>query len=161
MNFLKTLIYLIVLFIVQSIFVPYLSIRGVMPDVLLIFLVYWVSQNGRFWGVVLGFLIGFMQDMSGDSVAGLFALSKSIACFIAASLTRNRYELNPNFMGFVLFVTTLSHHLVCAFIEYLNVTSGFFPSVLRYSIPSTFYTVFIGTGVYYLMYWMQHHIRRR
>jgi rod shape-determining protein MreD len=161
LNFFKTLFYLIVLFIVQSIFVPHLAIQGVTPDVLLIFLVYWGCRINRFSSVVLGFLTGFMQDMSGDSVAGLFALSKSIACFIAASLTRNRYELNPNFLGFVLFIATLSHHLVCAFVEYMNVSSGFFLSVLRYVIPSTFYTVFIGTGVYYLTNWMQHHIRRK
>ncbi len=161
MSFLKTLFYLIVLLVVQSIFVPYLSVRGAVPDVLLIFLVYWGCRNDRFNGIILGFLTGFMQDMSGDSVAGLFALSKSIACFVAASLTRNRYELNPNFLGFVLFVTTLSHHLVCAFMEYLNISAGFLPSVLRYVIPSTFYTVFIGVGVYYLTNWVHHHLRRR
>ena len=161
MSFLKTLFYLIILLVVQSIFVPYLSIRGAVPDVLLIFLVYWGCRHDRFNGIILGFLTGFMQDMSGDSVAGLFALSKSIACFVAASLTRNRYELNPNFLGFVLFVTTLSHHLVCAFVEYLNISTGFLPSVLRYVIPSTFYTVFIGVGVYYLTNWMHQHLRRR
>ena len=119
-----------------------------------------VLQNN--WvSIIYGFLTGFMQDMSGDSVAGAFALSKSIACFVAASLTRNRYELNPNFLGFVLFVTTLSHHLVCAFVEYLNVSAGFFPSVLRYGIPSTFYTVLIGISVYYLTNLVHHHLRRR
>jgi rod shape-determining protein MreD len=161
LSFLKTLFYLIVLFVVQSVFVPCLSIRGVAPDVLLIFLVYWGCRNDRFNGIILGFLTGFMQDMAGDSVAGMFALSKSIACFIAASLTRNRYELNPNFLGFVLFVTTFSHHLVCAFVEYPNVSTGFFPSVLRYAIPSTFYTVLVGTGVYYLTNWAHRHLRRR
>jgi rod shape-determining protein MreD len=161
LSFLKVLFYLIVLFVVQSVFVPYLSIRGATPDMLLIFLVYWGCRNDRFDGVILGFLTGFMQDMSDDSIAGAFALSKSIACFVAGSLTRNRYELNPNFLGFVLFVTTFSHHLVCAFVEYLNDSAGFFPSVLRYGIPSTFYTVFIGTGVYYLANWMHHHFRRR
>ena len=161
MSFLITLFYLIVLFIVQSVFVPHLAILGVTPDVLLIFLVYWVCRHGRFGGVILGFFTGLVQDLTGHSVAGLFALSKSIACFIAASLTRNRYDLNPNFLGFVLFITTLSHHLVYAFVEYLNVSSGFFQAVFRYVIPSTFYTVFIGVGVYYLAHLVNHRFRRR
>jgi rod shape-determining protein MreD len=161
LSFLITLFYLIVLFVVQSIFVPHLSIRGATPDVLLIFLVYWVCRHGRFGGIILGFLTGLVQDMTSNSVAGLFTLSKAIACFVAASLTRNRYDLNPNFLGFVLFVATLSHHLVYAFVEYLNISSGFFQAVLRYVIPSTFYTVFIGICVYYLINLVSHRFRRR
>jgi rod shape-determining protein MreD len=123
--------------------------------------VYWGSRHDRFSGIILGFIVGFLQDMVGGSVAGSFALSKSIACFVSGSLTRNRYEVDPNFLGLVLFVASLTHHLVYAFVEYLNVPAGFLLSLLRYVVPTAFYTVLIGVGAYYLTNWMPLHFRRQ
>lgn len=161
MKFFKVSLFLIILLILQSVFVPYIAIQGIAPDVLLIFLVYWTYRHGRLNGVILGFMAGFIQDLIGAGLAGMYALSKSIACYTAGSLLRNRYELNPLFLGIVLFLVTFIHHFVYRVVDCFNTSSGFFSSIFRYVIPASFYTTIMGFGIYYFINWMQQRFRRQ
>jgi rod shape-determining protein MreD len=149
------------LLIVQSVFVPCITVRGIAPDLMLIFLVYWAHRHNRLQAVLIGFVAGLIQDLAGQEMAGLYALSKSVACYVAGSLTLNRYQSNPVFLAVVLLITTLSHHLIYTAVQSMHLSSDFFTSLLRYAVPSVFYTVLIGLGVYALINAMLRYFRRQ
>ena len=158
MVFLRVLLILIVLIVVQSTLAPLMKVKGIVPDWLLIFLVYWSGRHSRTQGVVVGFFGGLLQDFVVGGVVGVLALSKSVACYLSSSLSSRRYERNLLLMGAMLFTAAFVHQLIfCVFI-YHGAAAGFLPLFLRYGIPSAFYTVFCGVFSYGVIGWL---VRRR
>src|SRR4030042_6656047 len=69
--------------LIQTTIVPFASVGGVIPDLLLILLVYYTIHNGQIYGTVLGFVFGFLFDLITGSLFGSSMLSKTISGFIA------------------------------------------------------------------------------
>ena len=73
--FLKTLPLIIGMLIVQLTLVPFIAIYGIAPDLLLIVVVWRSLQADKVHGVTVGFLSGFLQDLTGSGVVGVFAFT--------------------------------------------------------------------------------------
>ncbi len=74
--------FLIVL-LVQLTVIPFIAIAGVIPDLILISLVYYSISRNQFYGTVLGASYGFLVDLITGSLLGSSMLSKTIAGFTA------------------------------------------------------------------------------
>ena len=59
MVYYRPLLAIIFLIIVQSSFMVLVQVKGITPDFVLIFMVFWCVQKSRYQGVILGFVGGF------------------------------------------------------------------------------------------------------
>ncbi len=110
------------LLIIQTTVIPFISINGVVPDLILILLVFYSMRSGQLYGTVLGFIYGFLFDLITGSLLGSTMISKTLAGFIAGYFSNeNKRENYFKSYFFVLIV------LLCSVVDL--VINSFFSSV--------------------------------
>jgi rod shape-determining protein MreD len=158
----QVFVLLLILLVVQSNLIPLIQIKGITPDLVLIFIVSWSAQRRGYQGIILGFMAGFLQGLMEGGTLGIFTLSKSVACYVAYCVPYNRYEKNYSIFGVVLFMAAFTHQLIYFVLAYRESSAGFTALFLRYGIPSVFYTVFCGVLISILWdTWHKSLVRRR
>ena len=161
LDYFKFFSVLFVLLIVQSALVPFIDVKGVAPDLILVFIVYWSLSRSRSQAVVLGFLGGLLQDLVGGGTVGVFALSKSVACYVGSSFPKNLSVKRILVLVIVLSSTALVHQVIYSALASRGVPKQTLILFLRYGIPSVFYTVICGVLSYGLIeFWKERRGRR-
>lgn len=108
--------------LIQLTVIPLLSIGSVIPDLILILLVYYSITQGQIYGTVLGFIYGFLFDIITGSLIGSTMIAKTIAGFTAGYFSsENKRDQNLITYNFALIV------LLCAVID--STINAFFSSV--------------------------------
>src|SRR6476469_10001420 len=108
----------ILLIIFQVLISRFLSIAGVSPDFLLIFLVYITIREGQFAGETSGFILGLILDiMSSNGILGAHALSKTAACFMIGFFF-NPERIEQNIRNWPFLLLTLLAAVVNNFLYY-------------------------------------------
>tara|TARA_B100000035_G_scaffold302901_1_gene300967 strand:- start:15925 stop:16407 length:483 start_codon:yes stop_codon:yes gene_type:complete len=82
-------------FILQFYLSEFMTIGSIRPDFLLIFVIYVSFQYGSFIGVIAGFSLGLLGDLSDGSMFGLAPLTKSITGFLVGKLQGQHSRMNP------------------------------------------------------------------
>ena len=90
MRWLITALLFLLVLTLQNAAAPYLEIKGASPDFRVIFLMQLALVLPRFEAVVWSWCMGLAADLTGDTPAGVLALSYSL---IAFALTRMRSQL--------------------------------------------------------------------
>lgn len=70
------------LLIIQITIVPLIAINGIIPDLLIILLVYYTLRLGQLEGTIIGFTYGLFYDLITGGLLGSSMLSKAITGFI-------------------------------------------------------------------------------
>ena len=119
---------------VQSIIIPFVSIFGVVPDLILILLVYFTLRMGQMNGTILGFVYGFLLDLITGNIFG--------SGFVAGYFfNENKLDIYFKSVGFSLII------LLCASID--SFIFSFFSSVeLEKSILLRFFEQGLFPGIY-------------
>jgi rod shape-determining protein MreD len=111
-QFLIAILLFFPLLIIQTTVVQLIAINGIVPDLILILLVFYAVKYGQIYGTVLGFIYGFLFDLITGSLLGSAMLSKTIAGFIAGYFSNeNKREAYLKSYAFSLIV------LLCAVID--------------------------------------------
>jgi rod shape-determining protein MreD len=135
------------LLLLQTTFIPFISLGGYLPDLFMILLVYIGLQRGQIECTISGFILGLLQDIVTIKFFGLAALSKTIAGFVAG------YFFNENTIGqtlgsyrYVLLVGLCSvvHNLLYFTIFFQGSEYSIFVSVLVSTLGTTLYTCVIS-----------------
>ena len=115
---------------------------------MIILLVALVLERGPVAAVIIGFVLGFLQDLGNASFLGMNALVKSLIAYGVSRFGAGFLPESVLFKGLLIFAASL-------FSEGLSliVTTGFdipvvFISFFRYSILSALYTAVIGIIVF-------------
>jgi rod shape-determining protein MreD len=80
--FIRSTVIIVGILLLQTTFLPYISLAGYLPDLFVYYLVFIALKRGQIEATVFGFIIGLLQDIVGIKFLGLAALSKTIAGFI-------------------------------------------------------------------------------
>src|ERR1039458_3180717 len=72
------IIYFFILLLLQTTVVNLISINYIVPDLILILLVFYTIKNNQIYGMVLGFIFGFLFDIITGSLLGSSVISKTI-----------------------------------------------------------------------------------
>ena len=111
-----------VVFFVQFFLSEYLMIRGIRPDFLLIFLVYIAVRHGSMTGVICGFVIGLLEDLTGvGSLFGLAPLTKSLTGFLIGRLHGKFQRMNPLVFHFGWVSMLLIHFFLYIYVRFQSV----------------------------------------
>ena len=133
----------LVLLVVQTTLIPFMSVAGIVPDLLLIWVVTTALRRGQIEATVGGFLAGLLQDLVATKFFGLAALSKTVTGFTLGYLyNENTTEStlgSYRFSALVLLAGAV-HNLLYFFIFLQGAEGGIFVDVLALSAGVTLYT---------------------
>lgn len=123
-----------------------IAIGGVGPDFVLLLIVFLVmGREGGLYPIIIGFSIGFLQDLQNPSFLGLNALCKTLTAFATAKIAFRMAHDHPLFQSLLIMAAVIAHDLI-----YLPVFTGLefgeiFLYLFRQTIPTALYTAVIGT----------------
>ena len=121
--FIKLVFYMFVTLFIQ-IFVPSFNYNGinVVADILIILLTYLGFFYGRFYTIILGFIVGFTQDLVAHiDILGTMAFTKSIISFGLGGLFLYRNVWSIYFRMAYIFLIYFIHFFLFNFIKYSGV----------------------------------------
>ncbi len=137
----------VVLLIVQANLVDMISLKGITPDLLLIFIVYLAVKEGQMYVLPWGFSLGLVLDLSTGTVIGLSALSKTVAAFTAGYFfSENKIVMTRATYRFLLlvFFTAFVHNAVYFVIFTMGSDIGFFGAMFGVGLASALFTTTIA-----------------
>lgn len=104
-NYLKPLLFFIPIILIQLIIVPLIAIYEIAPQLILVLLVYYTLIGGQIYGMVLGFIVGFLFDLFSGGVLGSSALAMTISMFILGYFyNENRVHENITTYFFLIYL---------------------------------------------------------
>ena len=130
----------------QIVLTPLLEIRGIRPDLLLIFVLVITLKHGKYAGLAAGFSFGLIQDSFSLGFLGVMALSKSTVAFWSGKWLENREKvLNLSGWFVLIVVATFAQDFISALFVLQGSHIGIFEYTFRNIIPTAIYTTIIGS----------------
>jgi rod shape-determining protein MreD len=151
LNVARTIFVAIVVFVIQVTAVHRIAVAGCAPDLVVILVVALVLERGPVVAVVIGFLLGFLQDLGNASFLGMNALAKSILAYGVSRLGGGLLPENVLYKGFIIFAACLVNDVVVLPIATSFSIREIFVSFFRYSLLSAFYSALVGVCVFALL----------
>jgi len=139
----------LLLVLLQTTLVRFLSIESIGPDILLIWIVALGIRDGHITGTTAGFFIGLVLDLlsGSDGMLGLAALSKTLAGFIAGYFYNENktYQTLGSYQFLLILAAGALVHNLAYFVILLQ-GSGirWWNALLMYGVPSMLYTTAVG-----------------
>jgi rod shape-determining protein MreD len=147
MRYLRYFITGAILLILQSIFVPLVSIEKIKPDVLIPLIVYISLKEGQIAGTVSGFIAGLLMDLLGDGLLGLYALSKTIGGFTAGYFyNEKKIDINFETLRFpaIIFLTSIIHNATFFSIDLMGKNVEAEQIIFKFILGEAIYTAVIS-----------------
>ncbi len=142
-RYLSYAIIALLLSIIHVLFLDIIEVGGFTPDLLLILTVWICLSEGRFTGLIAGFLIGLLFDVISSDVIGTNALSKTVVAFIAGSFYKEGKTVRTigsvRFL-MVVFLCSIVHNIVYFFFYIKLSDLSYFSFFLEYGVAISLYT---------------------
>lgn len=143
---------LIVAALLQAGLVPWLSVGGAVPNLLLVVVVAFSLVEGSQRGSAAGFAAGLLFDLLGTGPIGPMALVMTLVGYTAGALHEHMFAegwLQPFIvLAIAAFATEL---LYGAALRTIGVTESFWTAFTAVLLPSALYNVVVGLLTYPLM----------
>ena len=131
--------------VIDSTLVKFLTIANIIPDILIIWIVYVAIREGQIAGTTAGFLIGLTMNLMGttNGIMGIAALAKTFAGFTAGYFF-NENKIYGTLGGYqfivIVGVASMVHNIIYFIIFLQGSGLSWMQSVLYYGVPTTLYT---------------------
>ena len=146
-HYLRLLGIALALLLLQTLFLPFVSLAGFLPDIFLPWLVYTALRRGQLEATVVGFGAGLLQDAASTQFFGLAALSKTLAGFLAGYFFNdNTTEQTLGSYRYILIITfcCLAHNVVYYVLALQGIETSIVPAAARLNFGTTLYTVVVS-----------------
>jgi len=149
---LLALLPLLAIFLQSTLFASY-SIKGVVPDMVLVFVIFYALLNGAEKGARYGLICGLLEDLYTGRFIGMNALSKAATAYIIGKLQGRVFEENVavGIIGVILgslLNACLLFILAFAYFAVFNIDRSLFINIIYQS----FYNIVITTPIYLWYY---------
>ena len=122
MNRIKIYVFGLIILAVQILLSDFLSITGIRPDFILIFIMYNSVRFGCFHGVSLGFILGIIADLLGIGTSfGLSPLTYTLTGYILGILFYHNKIHSQHHFHLIWICIILFHFLCTTFIRYQSI----------------------------------------
>lgn len=138
---------LIPLLAIQIVLVPIVSLENVVPDLLLVLLVFFALRHGQMFGIVFGFIIGLCYDFATGGLLGSMMFAKTITGFVAGFFyNENKTELYLKSYRFALILLLCSaiNSVALSLITNFNLQASLLVIILQQGLLPAIYTALIG-----------------
>lgn len=146
-HYIRSALVALALLLLQTTFIPYLSIGGFLPDIFLIWVVYVAIRRGQMEATVTGFVVGLLQDALSMQFFGLSALTKTIAGFVAGYFfNENSTEQTLGSYRFltILLLSSFVHNIIYYGVFLQGIQDSVFATMIEFSFFTSLYTVVLG-----------------
>lgn len=128
-------------------------INGVIPDLLLLFIIFFSLINGARQGTVYGLLCGLLEDLYIGSFIGTNALSKAVTAYIVGRLQAGVFKENVLVGAFAVIAGTLINACVLFLLalgnfEVFNIDKD----IAINTIYQVIYNIILGVPIYLWYY---------
>jgi len=133
--------------LVQLTVVPLIAIAGVIPDLVLITLVYYSISRDQFYGTVLGGTYGIFLDLITGSLLGSSMLSKTIAGFTAgyfSTETKKEINIGTYIFSLIVFICALIDSIIFSFFSAFDVQTNIFKLLFEQALLPSLYTAMVS-----------------
>ncbi len=142
---LKHAILLFLAFVIDSTWGQEIAIRNIRPDFVLLVLIYGAMGSGAFWGTILGFSIGLLEDFNGTPQnLGLNAMCNTLVAYGVGIAGNTLYRDSLSTLLLTLVVANLVHAAVywMVFTRFQLAESVYMLATV--SLPTMLYTVAVA-----------------
>ena len=141
-----------ILIVIQLVVVPLISINGIVPNVVLIYLLFNSLKQGQIVGTIFAFFIGFIYDFSSGGLIGSGMFAFTIAAFVAGYFYKDSFiEIIKN-IKILISLIVLSSILFFFFYSVLGNNGAILQnhfSDFMFSILSALYTTLLALSIYF------------
>jgi len=155
LKFFLPLIIFFPVILIQLTVIPFISIQEVVPDLLLITVVYFSILYGQIFGTITGASYGLMFDLISGNLIGSSMLSKTVAGFIAgyfSSETRRDKYLYTYSFSMVVFITGLIDAVIFSFFSVIDFNTNVLQALFNHALLPSIYTSVISILVVVVPY---------
>lgn len=145
--YIKSILLFFPLLLIQTTFIPFVSVNGIVPDLIIILLVFYTINNGQIYGSVLGFIYGFLFDIITGSLLGSTMISKTLAGFIAgyfSSETKKDSYLKSNMFALIVFLSAMIDSIVYALFSAVDFNTTIFKLLFEHALFPAIYTAVLS-----------------
>ncbi|MGQ9642482.1 MAG: rod shape-determining protein MreD [Ignavibacterium sp.] len=146
-SYLISILLFIPVLIIQTTVIPLISIGQVIPDLILILLVFYSITEGQIYGTLLGFVYGFAFDLVTGSLLGSMMIAKTVAGFVAGYFSsENKIDIYLMFFNFgmIVFLAALVDQIIFSFFSAFDISKNIFLIFFQNAFLPTFYTALLG-----------------
>ncbi|MGD1049292.1 MAG: rod shape-determining protein MreD [Candidatus Krumholzibacteriaceae bacterium] len=141
----------LVVFVIQVTAIHHIAVAGCTPDLAVILLVALALERGPVLAVVIGFLLGFLQDLGNASLLGMNALAKSVLAYGISRVGGGLLPENVLFKGFIVFAACIINDIIVLPIATSFSVGQMIVSFFRYSLLSALYSAIVGICIFALL----------
>lgn len=151
LTIIRHILYLALVFVLQTTWVRHLEIAGLQPDLILLTVVFVALLAGQVEAAILGFVIGLCQDAYSPQDLGLNALAKSLVGF-AVGIGRGGIIADSVQVQVAVLVAAVFVHDMIYYLGAGSVSMGDVPYLLlRFGVGRAVYTGIVGLFVAWLL----------
>jgi rod shape-determining protein MreD len=147
----KWFIAFLVALILQSSFVPTISLGNVKPDLLVIVLFFFSLRYGVMPGIFVGFFLGLGQDLFSPSLLGQNALAKTLTGAFIGLFNERVMRTDPLIKTVLLIVVFVAHDAVFLAVQMVKLGSSpgsLFSGLFFQTLPRALYSVAVAALFY-------------
>lgn len=133
--------------LVQLTVIPLIAVAGVIPDLVLISLVYYSISRDQLYGTVLGASYGVFLDLITGSLLGSSMLSKTIAGFTAgyfSTETKKEINISTYIFSLIVFICALIDSIIFSFFSAFDVQTNIFKLLFEQALLPSLYTAMVS-----------------
>jgi rod shape-determining protein MreD len=141
--------------LIQLTAIPFVSIQGVVPNLLLIVVVYFSISNGQIFGTVTGASYGLLFDLISGNLVGSNMLSLTVAGFIAGYFsgeTRREKYLYTYSFTLVVLISALINAMIFSFFSVMDFNTNFVQALFNHALLPSIYTSIVSILVVIMPY---------
>lgn len=141
--------------LVQLTVIPFVSIQGVVPNLLLIAVVYFSIFYGQTFGTVTGATYGLLFDLISGNLVGSNMLSLTVAGFIAGYFsgeTRREKYLYTYSFTLVVLISALINAMIFSFFSVMDFNTNFLQALFNHALLPSIYTSIVSILVVIIPY---------
>ncbi len=146
-KFIVSIILFFPLLLIQTTIIPLIAINGVIPDLILILLVFYAMRYGQVYGTVLGFVYGFLFDIITGSLIGSTMLAKTLSGFVAGYFyNENKQEqyIKSLFFCLIVLLSGIIDSVVYSFFSTIDFNSNVLLLIFEQGMLPGFYTAVLS-----------------
>jgi len=126
-----------------------LRIGGVKPDILFIVIVYLAYSFGSFYGEIVGFIGGLMQDSISNSLLGLLTFPKVALGLLVGMFGRSVIKDNIISIILLIFVASLLKNIITLML-YFIFHKTHVSVVIGVILPESFYNAILAPPLFFI-----------
>jgi len=138
--------------LIETTMLPAISIQRVVPDLVLISVVYFSIVEGSERGMFTGLLGGILQDVFANTGVGHHVLCLVVVGYVVGRMASRLITDNPYVKVMTVFGASVVHGFVYLAIEYIQKVDAEAAVMMTYSImPQAFYTAAFTPVIFFLV----------